>query len=688
MPHVSLRRILLAALCAACASALHTAATGQQKVEVRLRVGVFTGHGASQGSIESAFQALRIDPAIEPRKVSANDILGGVFEGLDALVFPGGGGARQVNDLGDRAVSRVRDFVLKEGKGAVGLCAGAYMLTDTPDYLCLRLCGVSAIDREHDERGHGIVAFAPTKEGLEWFPELKGKDSHHVYYYEGPLLVPASSGTPFEVLATFISDVHLENDAPAGLMPGKPLLVRSEAGKGRVFLSSGHPEATPGMRWMVPRMVRWVCRRAAVPYSRGVVRPGAQSREILFDEALRKEEGELFQGILTGSADAKSGAIRRLAEIRSWEAGRWIVGGLRSAEPGVRRSAALALADLEATWTLPDVEGVLTLEKDRETLATLQFAKARLSSMAPAMETQPSSNKAREVAVTFDDLPAVSVPGETRQAWTGLTEKLVQTLKSEGVPATGFVNGDKLLGSEGTPENWREDLLRAWLEAGLDLGNHTISHAVLHQVTEEQFEQDVVKGETPLRALLAEKGKTLKYFRYPCLQTGRDEAAKASVRQFLRERGYANAPVTIDNSEWVFARAYANCFKSGDFPTAEKVRSAYLPYMESKVDYFERQSQALFGREVRQVLLLHANALNADALPELLSMLERRGYGFVTLDRALQDEAYTLPDGYYGPAGISWLHRWCFALGGKHLILPGEERCPSWVMELAGVDSE
>jgi hypothetical protein len=110
--------------------------------------------------------------------------------------------------------------------------------------------------------------------------------------------------------------------------------------------------------------------------------------------------------------------------------------------------------------------------------------------------------------------------------------------------------------------------------------------------------------------------------------------------------------------------------------------------MESKVDYFERQSLALLGREVRQVLLMHANALNADSLPDLLALLRRRGYSFITLDRALEDEAYALPDGYFGPAGISWLHRWCFALGGKHLVLPGEQRCPEWVMREAGVTSE
>ena len=69
-------------------------------------------------------------------------------------------------------------------------------------------------------------------------------------------------------------------------------------------------------------------------------------------------------------------------------------------------------------------------------------------------------------------------------------------------------------------------------------------------------------------------------------------------------------------------------------------------------------------------------------------MLRGRGYSFARLEDVLKDEAFALPDGYFGGAGISWLHRWCFALGGKSLVLPGEPQCPEWVMKEAGVDSE
>jgi len=363
---------------------------------------VFLGNGAMGTSGENAIEALKIDPDITARRITAREIVSGGLADLDVLVFPGGSGSRQVGDLGALGVARVRDFIRTAGKGAVGLCAGAYLLTDTPEYACLGLCPLSAVDREHDERGHGIVALELNAAGLEVFPELKGTGPRFLYYYEGPLMVPSAAAGPHEVLGSFLSDVHLENGAPAGLMPGKPVLARAEAGKGRVFLCSCHPEATPGMRWMVPRMVRWAARREAIPYSSAVVRPAIHDHAILFDESLRMEEAGLFQDVLYGTGDRKVRAIRRLVEVRSWEGARWVVGCLRSDDPAVRREAAGALTEWEATWALGDVESALKMENNPKTRTALEGAASRLRSMTPAVETKVPPETQRRVGVPFD----------------------------------------------------------------------------------------------------------------------------------------------------------------------------------------------------------------------------------------------------------------------------------------------
>ena len=326
-------------------------------------VGVFSGHGASASSLQNAVEALRVDPMIRAVRISAAEIAAGGLDGLDVILFPGGGGGRQRTDLGDKGAALVRSFVLDKGKGAVGLCAGAYLLSDTPEYACLHLCPLKAIDREHDERGHGLITFKPTAEGLEFFPELKGWGDGRIAYYEGPILVPASDGPiSCTILATMESDVHLENDAPAGMTPGRPLFARAEAGKGRVFLSAGHPEATPGLRWMVARAVRWVARRDAVPYTAVVVRPGLHGQEVLFDKALRDEEASHFQILMYGAPQAKLLAIRRLAAMGSWDGPLWIRGFVRSGEKDVRVCAARNLVELEWTAGIPDLEAAVQTE--------------------------------------------------------------------------------------------------------------------------------------------------------------------------------------------------------------------------------------------------------------------------------------------------------------------------------------
>jgi len=64
-------------------------------------------------------------------------------------------------------------------------------------------------------------------------------------------------------------------------------------------------------------------------------------------------------------------------------------------------------------------------------------------------------------------------------------------------------------------------------------------------------------------------------------------------------------------------------------------------------------------------------------------MFERRGYGFITLDRALDDPAYQSADTYVGGGGITWLHRWALTKRLPKAFFAGEPETPAWVAELA-----
>jgi hypothetical protein len=56
----------------------------------------------------------------------------------------------------------------------------------------------------------------------------------------------------------------------------------------------------------------------------------------------------------------------------------------------------------------------------------------------------------------------------------------------------------------------------------------------------------------------------------------------------------------------------------------ERRSKEYILYMASNFEFFEKRATEVMGHEIRHMLLLHANQLNADAMPELIAL--RGGY--------------------------------------------------------------
>ncbi|NUO82983.1 polysaccharide deacetylase family protein, partial [candidate division KSB1 bacterium] len=296
-----------------------------------------------------------------------------------------------------------------------------------------------------------------------------------------------------------------------------------------------------------------------------------------------------------------------------------------------------------------------------------------LNAIVAAQAQSPAGNQ-REVAITFDDLPSTRMNPQT---WRQMTAKLLAHITSKNIPAIGFVNESKLYEHDQL-DSARVKVLQMWLEAGFELGNHSFSHWDLHRIAPEEYKTDILRGEKITTKLLAQTGGKPRYFRHPFLHTGRSLSIKKDLEAFLAEHGYAIAPVTVDNSEWIFARAYDLAVERGDAAMQKRIGEAYVPYMESKFEYYEKQSRDLYGREIKQTLLLHANTLNSDYFGAVANMLAERGYAFVSLEEALRDEAYRTEDTYTGPAGISWLQRWAMAQGKTGEFFKGEPRTPEF----------
>jgi peptidoglycan-N-acetylglucosamine deacetylase len=284
----------------------------------------------------------------------------------------------------------------------------------------------------------------------------------------------------------------------------------------------------------------------------------------------------------------------------------------------------------------------------------------------------------RQVAITIDDLPAGAAKSMSATEIRDMTAKLLKTLRDQKVPVVGFVNEKRVYEFGEVDE--RLKALQMWFDYGFELGNHTYSHASLNRVGLRAWEDDVVQGEPLLKFLLGQRNKRLRYFRHPYLDTGRDLETRREAESFLTQRGYQIAPVTLDAWDWMYAPVYDDAKKRGDEKLEQEIVKSYLSYSDSVFTFSEQLSMKTVGYEPRQILLLHANQLEADHIGDLLELMRKRGYRFITLEEALTDSAYSLADTYVGVEGTGWIDHWAITQGHPP---EGAPAFPQWVIDRA-----
>lgn len=284
----------------------------------------------------------------------------------------------------------------------------------------------------------------------------------------------------------------------------------------------------------------------------------------------------------------------------------------------------------------------------------------------------------KSVAITIDDLPG-AVAGSD-DAMGKLKElqrcnhQVIKALVKHHVPAIGFVIERKL---QVTGErDARAGILKEWIDAGMELGNHTYSHIHFNQTTLQEEEAETLRGEVVTKALLKEKGKQEHFFRHTALNTGPTPAAKEAFDDFLKNHGYEVAPVTLEDGDYKFDDVLDSARRNHDRQRAEKIKRLYLEHVDFIFNTGEELSQRLFQRQIPQILLIHDDELNAEMLDVLLSDLARRGYKFVSLHDALLDSAYDeSPNSFVGNLGR------CYLCWDKRLRETGQTETYPWNSE-------
>lgn len=273
----------------------------------------------------------------------------------------------------------------------------------------------------------------------------------------------------------------------------------------------------------------------------------------------------------------------------------------------------------------------------RQMLARSVPLLAALSSPVRIPALEPAAG--RRIGVTIDDGPATGA-GQDLDSFLKISAGLRESFTAEKVPAIMFIN-ERQLHVDGQRDA-RVGAVREWLDAGLDLGNHTYSHPRLGSLELEEYLDDIIKGEVISRPLLEARRKKLVWFRYPYLDAGRGEKAKA-VEDFLARRGYRIAPVSVDYRDYSFAGGYARHLSLGGEEQAHQLFGNMLVALDDSFSRAEARSKEVLGYELPQILLIHCNRMNALTLRTTLQRIRDRGYAFVSLDEAMLDPAYATP---------------------------------------------
>ena len=173
----------------------------------------------------------------------------------------------------------------------------------------------------------------------------------------------------------------------------------------------------------------------------------------------------------------------------------------------------------------------------------------------------------------------------------GCTEKILDTLKKQEVPAAFFLVGNYI--------EKNADLVRRMVEEGHTVGNHTMHHYDMSKLSEPAA---FAKELQDLEALYQETtGQAMKKYYRPPQGIYSEENLKMA-----RELGYKTVFWSLAYVDW----------NNDDQPTKEQAFTKLLPRTHNGA-----------------VVLLHSTSqTNAEILDELLSKWKEEGYRFGTLE--------------------------------------------------------
>ncbi len=204
---------------------------------------------------------------------------------------------------------------------------------------------------------------------------------------------------------------------------------------------------------------------------------------------------------------------------------------------------------------------------------------------------------------------------------------ILSTLTAQGVPATFFLTGQWV-------QSFPNQAAEIAANPAYSIGNHTFDHPDLTTLSDAAVLKEVTDAQTAIGAVTGRDTRPL--FRYPF--GARDARTIADVNSL----GYGNIRWTVDTLGWE-GTATNSCEPGG-----QTVSSVV--------------SRALGNAQPGEIILMHVGSscdhttLDASALPQIITGLKARGYGFVSIGDFIR--RYRVDVVVRGPDGGVWTKWW------------------------------
>ena len=242
------------------------------------------------------------------------------------------------------------------------------------------------------------------------------------------------------------------------------------------------------------------------------------------------------------------------------------------------------------------------LESTSESTSASQTADQTTASVNKPVDQTPT----KKIAITFDDGPS-----------TSNTNAILDLLEQYNAKATFFVCGERLNSST-------QSILKRTIALGCEIGNHTVSHKYLTQISEEEILKEIQDTNKKISQYSGTDYKCI-FYRPPGGFINR------SVMDTLYNNGISMYSImwSSDSLDW----QYQSRYKKGEITRDEAVQGAFDTIVRETTD--------------GTVILMHdIHEITVDVLKLVLEKYTAEGYTFVTvselfgLEENAPEEAY------------------------------------------------